>query len=262
MKTIIVIKVGTNTLIKKGTSGEEILDTESFERIGLQIKTLQGMGYGIIVISSAAITAGMVQIGVRVRPSIDTEMIELQRLASIGWRHVLAAWGNALPESNVGELLLTQADLNDQSEREEALRVIKVLLNHGDVPIVNENDAITHQEISFGDNDTLAALLAAGLAESTLYSEDIKLILLSDVDGVYADKNDSSTIIPAIADIRDYVHVAGDATSANGTGGMKSKFSAAEIAVSHGVDMWITNGRSENSIQNTLSGRAGTHFTT
>lgn len=261
LTSILVVKVGTNTLIKKDASGGESLDVESFNRIGAQIKDLQTRGIGVVLVSSAAITAGMVHTNVTERPSKDESVFELQRLASIGWRHVLAAWGEALEGVVVGELLLTHADLDDQGERDQALQVIKSLLEHGDVPIINENDAISHDEISFGDNDQLAALIASKLAHSSMFEVDIKLMLLSDIRGVYKDRNDSSTVISTISDVEAYAHVAGDSASANATGGMKSKFAAAQIATDSGVQMWITNGRADNSIERTLQGSMGTHFT-
>lgn len=257
---ILVLKVGTNTLIRKDVNGSERLDKSSFERIGRQVLALQEKGQSVIIVSSAAITAGMIVAGLGSRPRKNNEMIELQRLASIGWRHILNAWDSALGGKNIGELLLTRRELGMKSEREEVLQVTHTLLKHGDVVIVNENDAISHEEIAFGDNDTLAATFAAGIASSCLFGSNIGLVLLSDIDGVYADLSDSSSVIPHIDDISHYSHLAKGTSQVNGTGGMTSKFQAANIAVNNGVDMWIANGRAANAIARTINGEIGTHF--
>lgn len=255
---VLVLKIGTNTLIEKSADGSERLDKASFERIGRQVLALQEIGQSVVIVSSGAITAGMV--GLSSRPRKDTEMTELQRLASIGWRHVLNAWDGALVNRTIGELLLTQRELGLSYERDEALRVTHALLRHGDVAVANENDAITHKEIAFGDNDTLAATFAAQIGRSSLFGNNVRLVLLSDIDGVYADVNDTSSVISSIDDISRYSHFAKDTTKQNGTGGMVTKFSAARIANENGVDMWIANGRADNVIERTLSGEIGTHF--
>ncbi len=257
---VLVIKIGTNTLIEKQTDGSERLDINSFRRIGKQVLELQENGHNVVLVSSGAVTAGMVEVGLKSRPRKETEMSELQRLASIGWRHVLNSWSDALGDKAIGELLLTQRELGLGSERTEALRVTHTLLKHRDIVVANENDAITHQEIAFGDNDTLAATFAAQIGRSSLFGNNVKLILLSDVDGVYANIDDHSSVIKIIDDLSQYKHLAQDAIHHNGTGGMVTKFLAAEIAKASGIDMWIANGRADDSIRRTLSGEIGTHF--
>jgi glutamate 5-kinase len=258
---VLIIKVGTSTLTQKHADGTEQLDVSSFERIASQLVELQGRGFGIILVSSAAITAGMAEAGLAARPPKDTRMPELQMLASIGWRHVLNAWSGALPGKQVGELLLTQHELGLASERDELLRVTHALLSHGHIAIANENDAIAHEEIAFGDNDSLAAIFAARIARSELFGGRVRLVVLSDVEGVYADKTDPSTLIKQIGKLDGYRHLAGGAGSQNGTGGMVTKFEAARIATGSGVTMWITNGRTENTVMRAISGEIGTEFT-
>jgi glutamate 5-kinase len=260
IKDVLVVKVGTSTLTQKHTDGSERLDVASFERIGKQLAELQSGGLGIVLVSSAAITAGMTETGLFVRPSRTTHMNELQRLASIGWRHVMNAWSDAMAEKTIGELLLTQRELNLASERDELLRVTHTLLSHGNIAVANENDAITHEEIAFGDNDSLAATFAAQIKRSALFSGRVRLVVLTDVDGVYTDKNDSSTIIRHIANLKEYLYLADGAGSRNGTGGMVTKFEAARIAMQYGVEMFIANGRQENVLHNALNGEAGTRF--
>lgn len=257
---ILVVKIGTSTLMKKSPTGTEMLDRQSFRQLGRQVLSLQASGYSVVLVSSAAITAGMVEAGVGLRPKKETDMPELQRLASIGWRQILNAWSEALPGVCVGELLLTRHELDLKSEREEALKVIHTLLKHGDIVIANENDAITHDEIAFGDNDTLSAALASQIGRSKLFGNDIYLILLSDIKGLYADRNDPTTLIKKVGDLSQYRPLAGNEGSSGGTGGMVTKFSAAEIASRGGVEMWIADGREENVLKCTLQGHSGTHF--
>lgn len=259
MENTVVIKVGTNTLIERCADGSERLDTASFRRIGRQVLQLREAGSGVVLVSSAAITAGMVHTGLATRPDKTTQMPELQRLASIGWRHVLNAWDDSLPGATVGELLLTEHELDMKHEREEAVRVTHALLSHSDVAVANENDAVRHEQISYGDNDTLAATLATRLGRSTLFGT-VRLVVLSDVHGVYRDRHDPSTVISEIDDIAAYSHLAAGTSQPHATGGMTTKFEAARIATKSGVDMYIAHGRTENAIQRVLNGEIGTRF--
>jgi glutamate 5-kinase len=260
INNVVVVKVGTNTLIKKNEDGSEQLDRSSFQRIGKQIISLQEQGTHVAVVSSAAITAGMVATGLKKRPDKKKDMPGLQRLASIGWRHVLNEWDAALPGANIGELLLTQRELASHDEQAQALGVAHRLMVEGDIAVANENDAISHKEIAFGDNDTLAATFAAKIGRSALFGDNIRLMLLSDVHGVYRDMDDPSSVIPEIDNIARYEHLAGDAESENSTGGMLTKFGAAKIATPAGVEMWIAHGKTEDVIARAFSGEVGTHF--
>ncbi len=256
LDNILIVKIGTSTI----TTDDNHLDSASFKRIGQQIISLEEEGYRPIIVTSAAITAGMAVTGLTQRPDKNSEMPGLQRLASVGWTHVLNAYAGALTGKITGGLLLTKNELSMPTPRDEALRVVHDMLTHGDIPIVNENDAITHDEIAYGDNDELAATLAAKIAGFEQFGRNIKLVLLSDVDGVYQDIRDSGSIIREISDIDVYVHLAGEAGSANSSGGMRTKFKAARIALDSGVEMWIANGRDDNAIKRTLNNEIGTHF--
>lgn len=258
-KSILVLKVGTSSLTIKDHNGYEHLDPHAFQRISKQILRLREQGTSVVIVSSAAITAGMAKASQNKRPDRNTQMHELQRLASIGWRYVMNEWAVALEPATIGELLLTRAELELERERIEALRVIHALTFHGDIAIINENDAIVHEEIAFGDNDVLAAILAVKMNQSSLFT-GIKLVILSDVDGVYADANNPASIIPAISTIKKYEHLAEGTTNSNGTGGMITKFAAARIATTNGVDMWIANGRKDDVILGALGKHTGTHF--
>lgn len=264
LDNIVVVKVGTTSMFRH-EAGRELLDRQAMQRIGSQVIRLKEQGFHVPIVSSGAVTAGMEATRISVRPDGEEAMPEIQRLATIGWRHVLNAWFDAMGVEN-GGLLVTRRELNlDTPEHDEALRTTHTLLSHGEIPILNENDGITHGELtnqSFGQNDELSAIYAAQIAKSELFGSNVRLVLLSDVDGVYSDVNDPSSIIKEISlsDIAQYKHHAGGPNGVHGKGGMKTKFEAAKIAAAAGVEMWIANGQTENAIQLAMDGGIGTHF--
>lgn len=261
LNNLLVIKIGTSTLTKRNGAGLVKLDIESFTKIGKQVIDLQKSGYNVVLVSSAAITGGMAVTGLATRPTnVEASMPTLQGLASIGWRHVLNAWDDALGSLIIGELLITKHELELESERSELLRVTHNLMANNHIAIINENDAITHDEIAFGDNDTLAALFATKLKQSKLFGDKVSVVILSDVDGVYKDINDQSTVIRQINNIDDYKQVAKSQTGDGGTGGMVTKFNAAKTAHASSVNLYITNGRADNTIFRALNNEIGTHF--
>jgi len=265
LDNVVVVKVGTTSMFRH-ESGRELLDREAMKRISDQVLRLKEAGFHVPMVSSGAVTAGMEATNTAVRPKGDEAMPEIQRLATIGWRRVLNAWFDVMGVEN-GGLLVTRRELNlDTPEHDEALRTTHTLLMHGEIPILNENDGITHGELtnqSFGQNDELSAIYAAQIARSELFGNNVSLVLLSDVDGVYEDVTDPSSIILEISmsDIAKYEHMAGASNGVHGKGGMKTKFEAAKIAAAAGVDMWIANGQTENAVQLALDGKIGTHFT-
>lgn len=263
LDNVLVVKVGTTTMFRH-EDGRELLDHQAMKGVGGQVLRFRELGNHVAMVSSGAVTAGMEATNTAVRPTGDEAMPEVQRLATIGWRHVLNAWHDAMGVEN-GGLLVTRRELDlNAPEHDEALRSTHTLLNHGEIPILNENDGITHGELSnesFGQNDTLSAIYAAQIAGSELFGKQVRLVLLSDVDGVYEDINDPSTLIREIDDLDEYMHVAGGSNGVHGKGGMKTKFDAAKIATAAGVEMWVANGQTENAIQLALDGEIGTHFT-
>lgn len=260
----LIVKVGTDVLTThrhkdgKGAWREE-LDVKSFERIGAQIVQLGE----VVVVTSAGITAGMIEAGTTERPNEDSDMPGLQALASIGLLPLIERWNQAIRGRTVGTLLLTRTELDLQTERKQALETIYALMAADAVPIINENDAIATQEIRFGDNDILAAILSARIRAFPEMFQSVRLVLLSSVDGVYTDPYlPTPQVIPEIKfeEIDQYQHLARGTDSKNSKGGMASKFVAARLAGQNGVDMWIANGRAENAIQRALNGEIGTHF--
>lgn len=261
LDNILAAKVGTTTMFRH-EDGRELLDLDNMRHIGREIMELRELGYHVPIISSGAVTAGIEATGTPERPTGEEAMPEIQRFATIGWRRVLNAWFEVTGVEN-GGILVTRRELNLKTpEHDEALRTTHTLLSHGEIPILNENDGITHGELtneSFGQNDELAAIYAAQIAGSELFGKHVCLVLLSDVDGLYKDVNDPSTLIRVIHDLDHYKHLAGGSNSKHGRGGMKTKLEAAKIALEAGVEMWIANGRAENAIQRAIEGDIGTH---
>lgn len=257
-REMLIIKVGTTTLTTVDSqSAVPTLHMSAFRSIGNQLQALHRQ-YDIVLVSSGAITAGMAACGIQNRPSAKDDIAELQRLASLGTSSLLHAWQSAMPSIRTGCLLLTRHSLHKiGDERSKAISTILQHCKHRDIPIVNENDAIAVDEIVYGDNDTLAAEIAVQLKTA---GHAARLVLLSNVDGVYATPADSSTLIPRIENVDSYWQSAGESDSQHGTGGMRTKFSAARMATHAGVDMYIANGAKPNSIAQALAGKAGTHF--
>lgn len=255
-----MVKVGTSSLVRlEKPLGIPRLDENAFKRIGSQIIRLHDER-DIVIVTSGAIAAGMSKCSEHRRPNPDTEMLELQRLASIGNIDLLNAWQRALKPIVIGGLLLTRPNLQERpNESSSAIQTIRALLRHGDVPVINENDAIAVEEIKFGDNDTLSAVVAAQL-KHTRPESDVKLVLLSDVDGLYTERDNPSSRISVVNCLEEVRSLAGGAGTSNGTGGMATKISAAEIAMGAGVHMWIANGQEEMGIIGALLGDTGTHF--
>lgn len=250
-----IVKVGNGVLTEKGEDGSICFNEEAFREMGDEISEAGNT----VLVSSVAITAGMMLTGMRGRPDPETEMPELQRMATIGWREVHNMWDRAITARATGALLLTRQELGIEDSRCEALHTIEALLRHGDVPVINENDGIAHDEIAFGSNDILAAHLAARMQESEMFGT-VRLYLLTDVDGVYKDKDDPDTRIPIIANTDEYRHLANDTDDPElKIGGMASKFDAADIAKAAGVDMWIYNP-ADGQRDRALNGGIGTYF--
>lgn len=261
LDNILGIKVGTGVLVKKDSNGREHLDFKSFDRLGRQIVHLGRVGIRPVLITSAGITAGMIRTETAQRPNKKSDMPQLQRLASIGWGNLLHMWDIYTADLTVGGLLLTRRELAAGSrEREEALKTIYAMLSHGDLPVINENDAVTHEEIAFGDNDKLAATLIREISRSELFGNVLGLVMLSTVDGLYEDKNDPSTLIKVVHNVDSVRHLASDSDYQNSTGGMVTKLDAVEILAEDGIDMWIANGREDNAIQRAMYQQTGTRF--
>ena len=249
----IVFKVGTSTLTYAG-GGINIRRVEEFVKV---LSDLKNQGKEIILVTSGAVSIGMGKMGIKSRPSATREK---QALAAIGQCELMDFYSQLFSRYNhsVAQLLLTKDVVDNEVLKMNAVNTFETLLGFGVIPIVNENDSISAEQIEFGDNDTLSALVAK------LTDADI-LVLLSDIDGLYDDNpntNPNAKLIDFVEDIDDNIRaLAGDAGSARGTGGMITKITAATIATEAGIDMFIMNGSDPDIIYDFVDGKkVGTHF--
>jgi len=223
-----------------------------------QVAQLRTGGYQVVIVSSGAIAAGIEALGLESRP---TNIPELQAAASVGQGLLLHEYSTLFSTHGlkVGQVLLTQYDVTHRQQYLNSQNALKTLLRLGIVPVINENDATAVDEIKFGDNDTLAALVA-NLVKAGL------LILLSDIEGLYTGdpRNNvcEAALIETVDDITsDIESLAGGAGSCFGSGGMVTKIQAARIAVFAQVGMIIANGRRENVLVDVMDAKnVGTFF--
>ncbi|MDD5450180.1 MAG: glutamate 5-kinase [Candidatus Omnitrophica bacterium] len=252
LKTI-VIKIGTKVL----ASDKYCLDKRRIERLAEQINSIVKKGINVVVVSSGAICSGMGLLGFKHRPS---SLAELQACAAAGQAHLMQTYDDFFRRHGVltAQVLLTQEDLNDRKRYLNAKATLKTLLKKGAVPIVNENDTISTDEIKFGDNDKLSSLVA------NLVGADL-LVLLSDVEGLYRYENGGKTDrrpISVVDEItREIEQMAQKGTDERGTGGMASKLQAAKIAASSGIPCIIANGKGDTVLTDIIERRSvGTLF--
>jgi glutamate 5-kinase len=249
----IVIKVGTSTI----TDESGAIDRGYITNLAGQIAALKAQGMDVLLVSSGAIRAGMEQLGLTERPKTIPEK---QAAAAVGQGHLMQIYSQIFAGVGLvtGQVLLTREDFGNRKRYLCARNTMVTLFRHGVVPIVNENDTVAIDEIRVGDNDNLAALVAASLRADLL-------VLLSDVSGLY-DANPEEVpcakIIPTVKELgKDVRSAAGGAGSASGTGGMRTKIQAAEIAMNSGIKMVIADGHRENVLVDIASGKAvGTTF--
>ncbi|MCM8822213.1 MAG: glutamate 5-kinase [Candidatus Omnitrophica bacterium] len=252
----VVIKIGTNVL----TSVGHRLDTSLMEHIGQQICWLMKNRRQVVVVTSGAIGAGMQILGWKRRPS---KMEKLQAAASVGQSRLMRFYERIFREEgyNVGQVLLTRDIFESKERRENALATLETLLSFKIVPIINENDAVASEEIRFGDNDQLSAMVV-DLVKANM------LILLSDVDGLYdADPKNSGRvrIIPQVQRITEHhISIARNGTSSSlGSGGMVSKLLAIQKVLQLGCTGIIANGKRPWVIRDIFLGKnVGTIFFT
>ena len=249
----IVIKVGTSTLAHK--TGH--LNIRMIETLCKVISDLKNAGHEIILVSSGAIGMGMGKLHLSERPR-DISM--KQAAAAVGQCELMYFYDKLFSEYNhtVAQILLTAPDMKNEDRHEKFKNTMTKLLELGALPIINENDTVATEEIVFGDNDTLAALVAESV------SADL-LILLSDIDGLYtADphKDENARLISEVHDLTDEIMaLGGGAGSSLGTGGMQTKLKAAKIATESGCDMIIANGAAPEMLYDIMDGASiGTRF--
>ncbi len=249
----IVIKVGTSTL----THATGNLNIRHVERLCRVISDLKNAGQEIILVSSGAIGMGAGKLSLRERPR---DMPTKQAAAAVGQCELMYVYDKHFSEHGhvVAQILLTGNDLESESRSVNFRNTLNRLLEMGVLPVVNENDTIATDEIAVGDNDTLAAIVAAE-AEADL------LILLSDIDGLFTADPRSDPAARLVPDVKELtpeiLALAGAPGSPLGTGGMQTKLKAAGICMEHHIDMVIANGGDPDLLYDIGEGKpVGTKF--
>jgi len=242
----IVIKIGSQIL----TASDQTLDRTFMSALAAQIAAARQQGLEILIVSSGAIAAGRGILGLSDRPKTIPQK---QAAAAIGQSRLMRAYEDSFAAYgiNVAQLLLTRGDLADRTRHLNARATLETLLECGVVPIINENDTVAVDEIKFGDNDNLSALVTS-LVDAGL------LIILTDIDGLYdADprQHPQAKLIPLVKTVTKELELAaGGSGSTVGTGGMTTKLAAAKKAGKSGAATLIVNGRAPQIILRAVSG--------
>ena len=247
----IVVKVGTSTLTNElGNS-----NLRTMEELSMALADMQNMGNEVILVSSGAIAVGAHKMHLPEKPK---EMRMKQAAAAVGQCENMFLYDKFFGYYNktVAQILLNADDIRQEEKKENLSNTFEALLENGVIPIVNENDSVSYSEIEsndklFGDNDMLSAVVAV------LCRAD-KLIILSDIDGFY-DKDPrfykDAKLISRIDQIDESVYaLAGGAGSRRGTGGMRTKLQAADMATAQGIDVLVMNGNNPRILYDVLNG--------
>ena len=251
----IVVKVGTSTLTHK--TGR--LNIRRVEQLVKTLADLYNAGHEVILVSSGAIGLGMGKLGLRERPK-DTK--GKQACAAVGQCELMYMYDNLFSNYSitVAQLLLTKYILLED-RRPNVENSLETLLSMGVIPVVNENDtvAIDELELEVGENDSLAAIVAT-IAKADLF------IMMSDIDGLFdkdPNSSDDAQMIPVVQEITDEIRgVAGGVTTNVGTGGMRTKIRAVEIAFEAGIDVVLMNGKTPKKLYDLFEDKpVGTLFT-
>jgi len=253
----IVIKIGSSTITHESTGALNLLKLEKLVRV---VTDLRNQGKEVIIVSSGAIAVGRKALGLQSKPS---ETSVKQACAAVGQAKLMMVYEKLFAEYNQvpAQVLMTKYTMINDISRQNAQNTFRELLKFGVIPIVNENDTVSTDELvvlNLGDNDTLSALVAA-LVEADL------LILMSDIDGLYTDDphfNPDAKFIPCVEEITDELENMGKGSASSvGTGGMATKISAAKIATYAGTNMVIANGEDISIINDIVEGKEiGTLF--
>jgi len=249
-----VIKIGSSSLTLK-TGG---LDRANIEKFVNEVSSLAKRGIEVMIVTSGAIAAGLEDLNISKKPQ---EITLLQAAASIGQVELMKLYGDLFSKNGlkIGQILLTQEDTTRREQYLNIRNTIRNLIDLGVIPLINENDSAAVDEIKFGDNDELAALVSV-LAEADV------LVILTDIEGMY-DKNPRTSRDAKLISYIDRIDkniesAAGGIGSTYGIGGMESKIKAAKICSFSGIKTIIANSRRINVLDEILSGKnVGTFFT-
>ena len=257
-KRRIVVKVGTSSLTYENGSS----NLKNLENLALVLSDIHNMGNEIVLVSSGAIAVGAQKMHL---PGKPTELRMKQAAAAVGQCENLFLYDKFFGYFNktIAQILLNAEDIQQETKKENLSNTFEALLEQGIIPVVNENDSVSYTEIEseeklFGDNDMLSAVV------SVLCDADI-LVILSDINGFY-DRDPrlykDAKLIERIDEITDATYeLAGGAGSRRGTGGMRTKLQAAELATSQGIDTLVTNGSHPEYLYDIVAGKkVGTLF--
>lgn len=252
MKTM-VVKIGSSTLI----NSEGKLNRSYISQLADQAAQLRRLGWQLVIVSSGAVACGLDILGISKRPA---DMPSLQAAASVGQIGLASVYDEEFSARGLVSslVLLTRHDTANRTSYLHARDTMLRLLELGVTPIVNENDTTSVEEIKFGDNDTLAAVV------SCLIKADL-CVICSDIDGLYTANpqlDPSATLIEQVCGIdADILGLAGDSTSSVGTGGMITKLKAARVLMTAGIPMVICHGKAEHQLVDlALEKSVGTRF--
>ncbi|NMB05489.1 MAG: glutamate 5-kinase [Bacteroidales bacterium] len=244
MKKKLIIKIGTSTL----TAGTNRISFAVIESLARQILVLRE-NYEVVIVSSGAIATARQFVEINgYQRNVDSK----QAMAAIGQTKLMELYDTIFSSFglNIAQILLTYRDFENPVANENTRNTIKRLWQAGYIPIVNENDTVSIEEILLGDNDKLSALVAV------ITGADL-LLLVSDIDGIF-DRNPhlhaDARLISEVTDLESIRNYIEEKESTLGTGGMSSKVHAAEICMEKGVEMWIVNGQRANYIIRAMNG--------
>ncbi|MFD1217997.1 MULTISPECIES: glutamate 5-kinase [Microbulbifer] len=241
-----VIKIGSALLTDNGRG----VNRAAIQNWAGQIGALRRQGIEVVLVSSGAVAAGMDRLGWRRRPE---SVHQLQAAAAVGQSHLVQVYEHAFGQYDcrTAQILLDHDDLSNRTRYLNARSTLKTLLSLGAVPIINENDTVVTDEIRFGDNDTLGALVA------NLVEADV-LLILTDADGLFTqdprDNPDAELVREAVATDPRLVAMAGDSRSGLGRGGMSTKVRAAQLAARSGACTVIVGGAIDSVIERVATG--------
>lgn len=249
---VVVAKIGTSSI----TTDDGNVDTDAIAAFAAGVATLRAQGHTVVVVTSGAITAGLTALGMggTQRPG---DAVTLQALASVGQTRLMATYEAAFATHGIiaGQVLLTSLDFGMRSQYLQARNTLERLIDLGVVPVINENDATADDEIRYGDNDLLSALVTHLVKADTL-------VLLTDIAGLYtADprRDTEATLIEAVSATDELLEAeVGGAGTVRGSGGMASKLAAARTAAFSGVRAVIARGSRPGVLADAVAGVPGT----
>lgn len=249
----LVIKVGTSTL----THATGKTNIRQMKKLVTVISDIVNSGIEIALVTSGAIGVGVGKLGLKDRP---TNTAGKQAAATVGQCELMFMYDKMFGEfgHTVGQFLITKRDVENDECRVNLVNAFEKTFKFGAIPVINENDAVAVEEIVFGDNDSLSAIVAKLIQADAL-------LILTDIDGLYdrnPNEDEYARIIPVVNEITESLfEIAGGKGSKFGTGGMITKLQAAQIATEAGIDTIVMNGQEPDNIYKVLEGhQVGTFF--